>query len=47
MLSKSEGIKLVKLARQTVSDYFKNRELKVKQTKFNQQRGVFAKEKRS
>jgi len=41
MLSKSYGIELVKLARQTVSDYFKSRELTIKQTKFKQKRGVF------
>jgi len=41
MLSKPEGIELVKLARQTVSDHFKRRELKIKQTKFEQKRGVF------
>jgi len=41
MLSKSNGIELVKLARQTVVDYFKNRELTLKATKFKQKRGVF------
>jgi len=41
MLSKSDGIELVKLARQAVSDYFRNRELKIKSTKFKQKRGVF------
>jgi uncharacterized protein (TIGR00296 family) len=41
MLSKSDGIELIKLTRQTISEYFKNRELKIKQTKFNQKRGVF------
>jgi len=41
MLSRYDGIELVKLARQTVIDYFKNRELKIKQTKFKQERGVF------
>ena len=41
MLSKSDGIELVKLARQTVVDYFKNKELKIRQTKFKQKRGVF------
>ena len=39
--TKSEGIKLVKLARQTVLNYLKNKELKIKQTKFKQKRGVF------
>jgi len=42
MLLKSDGIELVKLARQTVIDYFKNRELTIKKTKFRQKRGVFA-----
>ena len=41
MLSKSDGIELVKLARQTVSDYFEDRELTIKETKFKQNRGVF------
>jgi len=41
MLSKSDGIELVKLARQAISDYFKNRELTIKETKFKQKRGVF------
>ena len=42
MFLKSDGIELVKLARQTVVDYFKNRELEIKKTKFKQNRGVFA-----
>jgi len=41
MLSKSDGIELVKLARQTVSDYFKTKEIRIKTTKFKQKRGVF------
>lgn len=41
MLSKSNGIELVKLARQTVSDYFKIKELRIKTTKFKQKRGIF------
>jgi hypothetical protein len=41
MLSKSDGIELVKLARQTVEDYFRRRRLIIKETKFKQKRGVF------
>lgn len=41
MLSKPDGIELVKLVRQTVANYFKNRELTIKETKFKQKRGVF------
>jgi uncharacterized protein (TIGR00296 family) len=41
MLSKSDGIELVKLTRQTVLDYFKNKELRIKPTRFKQKRGVF------
>ena len=41
MLSKSDGIELVKLARQTVLNYFKNKKLDIKATKFKQKRGVF------
>jgi hypothetical protein len=41
MLSKSDGIELVKLARQTISSYFKTKEIRIKKTKFEQRRGVF------
>jgi hypothetical protein len=41
MLSKSDGVKLVKLARQTVEDYFRHKRLIVKETEFKQKRGVF------
>ncbi len=41
MLSKSDGIELVKSARQTVVDYFKKRKLTIKETNFKQKRGVF------
>ena len=41
MLSKTEGEKLVKLARQTVSDYLKKKEPALKKTEFKEKRGVF------
>jgi len=41
MLSKSDGIELVKLARQTVENYFKDRKVGIKETKFKEKRGVF------
>jgi hypothetical protein len=41
MLSEIDGIELVKLARQTVSDYFRIKKLCIKPTKFKQKRGVF------
>lgn len=41
MLSKSDGIELVELVRQTISDYFKNGKVTIKETKFKQKRGVF------
>jgi len=41
MLSISDGKELVKLARQTVEDCFKNKKLTIKETKFKQKRGVF------
>jgi len=41
MLSKSDGKELVKLARKTVEDYFKNKKLKIKESKFKEKRGVF------
>jgi len=41
MLSKSDGKELVKLARKTVESYFKNKELKMKETKFKEKRGIF------
>lgn len=41
MLSKAGGKELVKLARQIVEDYFKNKKLTIKETKFKQKRGVF------
>jgi len=36
MLSKSDGKKLVNLARKTVEDYFKNKKLKIKETEFKE-----------
>ena len=41
MLTKSDGIELVKLVRQTVANYLKEKEFKVKQTRFKSKRGVF------
>jgi hypothetical protein len=41
MLSKFEGEKLVKLARQTVSDYLKNKEPVLKKTEFKEKMGAF------
>jgi len=41
MLSKSDGKELVKLARKTVENYFKNKKLKMKGTKFKEKRGIF------
>ena len=41
MLSKSDGKELVKLARKTIEDYFKNKKLKIKESKFKEKRGVF------
>jgi len=41
MLNKEDGNRLLKLARQTVKDYFRKSELRIKKTKFNQKRGVF------
>jgi uncharacterized protein (TIGR00296 family) len=41
MLSNSDGKKLVKLTRKTIEDYFKNKEIKLKETKFKEKRGVF------
>ena len=41
MLLRSDGKLLVKLARRTVEDYFKNKKLKLKETKFKEKRGVF------
>ena len=41
MLSKSDGKELVKLARKTVENYFKNKKLDIKETKFKEKRGVF------
>ena len=41
MLSKSDGVELVELARQTVLNYFKSKELNIKSSKFEQKRGVF------
>jgi len=41
MLSKSDGKELVKLARKTIEDYFKNKKLKIKESKFKEKRGIF------
>ena len=41
MLSKSDGKQLVKLARKTIEEYFRNKQLKIKKTKFKEKRGVF------
>lgn len=41
MLSKYEGKELVKLARQTILDSFKEGKLIIKETKFKQKNGVF------
>lgn len=41
MLSKSEGKRLVELARQTVEDYLKKGEFRIKETEFKEKRGVF------
>ena len=41
MLSKSDGKELIKLVRNTVEDYFKNKKLKIKETKFKEKRGIF------
>lgn len=41
MLSKSDGKELVRLARKTVEDYFKNKKLRIKKTKFKEKRGIF------
>lgn len=41
MLTEEDGKKLVKLARKTVEDFFKEKELKIKETKFKEKRGVF------
>lgn len=41
MLTEEDGKKLVKLARETIKDFFKERELKIKETKFKEKRGVF------
>jgi len=41
MLSKTDGIELIKLARQTISDHFKNKKLTIKKSKFKQRSGVF------
>ncbi len=41
MLSETDGKELVKLARQTLSEYFKNKKFDLKTTKFKQKRGVF------
>ncbi len=41
MLSKSDGIELVKLTRQALTNYFKDKEFTIKETKFKQKRGVF------
>jgi hypothetical protein len=41
MLSEEDGKKLVKLARQTVEDYFKNKKLVLKKTEYKKKNGVF------
>ena len=41
MLSISDGIELVKLARKTVEHYFVKKEIILKKTKFKEKRGVF------
>ncbi|MCX6821695.1 MAG: TIGR00296 family protein [Candidatus Aenigmarchaeota archaeon] len=41
MLSEEDGKKLIKLARQTVEDYFKNKELVLKKTEYNKKNGIF------
>ncbi len=41
MLSKSDGIKLVQLARKTVENFFKDHKSQIQKTEFNQKRGVF------
>jgi uncharacterized protein (TIGR00296 family) len=41
MLSEEDGKKLVKLARQTVEDYLKNKKLVLKKIGYNQKSGVF------
>jgi hypothetical protein len=41
MLSLSEGKELVKLARKTVENYFVDRTPSIKETKFNEKKGVF------
>ncbi len=41
MLSLSNGNELVKLARKTVEDYFKEGRLKIRETQFKEKRGVF------
>jgi hypothetical protein len=41
MLNQNDGVKLLKLARHTVKEYFRRGELKIKETGFNQKRGVF------
>jgi hypothetical protein len=41
MYSKADGIELVKLARQTIENCFKDEKAKIKETKFKEKRGVF------
>ncbi|MDI6825722.1 MAG: TIGR00296 family protein [Candidatus Aenigmarchaeota archaeon] len=41
MLSEEDGKKLVKLARQTVEDYFKTKRFVLKKDEFKEKRGVF------
>jgi len=41
MLSEEDGEKLVKLARQTVEDYFKTKKFVLKKSEFKEKRGVF------
>lgn len=41
MLSITDGKELVKLARRTVEDYFKNKKLVIKETRFKEKRGGF------
>jgi len=41
MLSEEDGKKLVRLARQTVGDYFKNKKFMLKKTEYNKKCGIF------
>ncbi|MHA1860034.1 MAG: TIGR00296 family protein [Candidatus Asgardarchaeia archaeon] len=41
MLSTRDGEELIKLARRTIEEYFKQGKLKIRKTRFNEKRGVF------